>query len=94
MVISTLSCHFLLPGCQSLKEKRSQLKPLITRLHREFNISVSEVDKQDIKDEAVICCALVCNDHRFAEANLSKVFKFIEGYWKNLQMIQHRIEIY
>lgn len=94
MVICTLVCQLFIPGCRSLKEKRSQLKPLIARIHREFNVSVSEIDKQDIWDEAVICCALVSNDRRFAEKSISKVISFIETYWKDIQLTSHTIEVF
>ena len=83
-----------IPGCRSLKEKRSQIKPLIARVHREFNVSVSEIDKQDILDEAVICCALVSNERRFAEKNIAKVISFIETYWKDIQLPYHKIEFF
>jgi Protein of unknown function (DUF503) len=56
MSIGVLTLQLQLPGCKSLKEKRSRLKPLIARLHREFNISVAEVSHQDIWDEATIGC--------------------------------------
>jgi uncharacterized protein YlxP (DUF503 family) len=41
MSIGILTLEIQLPGCKSLKEKRSRLKPLIARLHREFNVSVA-----------------------------------------------------
>ena len=47
MSLGLLTIHIHIPGCASLKEKRRRLKPLITRLHREFNISVAEIDLQD-----------------------------------------------
>lgn len=92
MVLCTLVCHLLIPGCRSLKEKRSQLKPLIARIHREFNVSVSEIDKQDVWNEAIIACVLVSNERRFAEKNITQVIAFIEKYWKNVQLIGHKIE--
>ncbi|MCH7481016.1 MAG: DUF503 family protein, partial [Chloroflexi bacterium] len=39
MVVGILKLHIHLAGCSSLKEKRGRLKPLLTRLRREFNIS-------------------------------------------------------
>lgn len=92
MVICTLICHFMLPGCRSLKEKRSQLKPLIMRLQREYNISVAEIDRQDILDEAVIACALISNQRSLAEQTFSGVIVFIETFWMNIQLIKHHIE--
>ncbi len=64
-MIGTLSLHLRLPGCRSLKEKRGRIKPLIHRLHREFNVSVAEMDLQDAHQETVICCAMVGSDGVF-----------------------------
>jgi len=82
-----------LPGCVSLKEKRSQLKPLINRLHREFRLSVSEIDLQDVHDQAVIGCALISTDRAFMEKYMQQVVAFIERYWKNLQLVSYKTEI-
>ncbi|HEX7542302.1 MAG TPA: DUF503 domain-containing protein, partial [Anaerolineales bacterium] len=57
-----LTLHLHLPGCASLKEKRGRLKPLLTRLHREFNVSVAEMDLQDKWQESVIACGMVNSD--------------------------------
>jgi len=48
MSVGILRLSFRLPDCHSLKEKRGQIKPVIARLHREFNISVAEVADQDL----------------------------------------------
>ena len=92
MIICTLICEMIIPGCHSLKEKRSQIKPLIARIHREFNVSAAEIDKQDIWDQAIIGCALISNERQFAEKSISKVLTFIERYWNNVQITGHHIE--
>jgi|LDZU01.1.fsa_nt_gi uncharacterized protein YlxP (DUF503 family) len=94
MVICTLVCHLIIPGCHSLKEKRSQVKPLVNRVHREFNVSVSEIDLQDKWDEVMIGCALVSNQRVIAEKQIQQVAGFIDKYWKDLQLIDYKIEFY
>ncbi|HLO17425.1 MAG TPA: DUF503 domain-containing protein, partial [Anaerolineales bacterium] len=69
-MVATLTIHLHLPGCASLKEKRGRIKPLIARLHREFNISVAELDLQDKWQEAVITCAMVGNERGYLESAL------------------------
>ena len=61
-MLGILTLHLHIPGCKSLKEKRSQLKPLLSRLHKEFNISVAEMDAHDVWQSTVIACAVVGND--------------------------------
>lgn len=92
-MLATLTVHLHLPACTSLKEKRGRIKPLIARLHREFNVSVAEMDLQDKWDEAVIACAMVGNDHAFVRSALGNVAKWVEGNWSDGDIIEQRIDI-
>jgi uncharacterized protein YlxP (DUF503 family) len=93
MSIGLLTLHFLLPGCSSLKEKRSRLKPLLARLHREFNISVAEVNHQDRWQEAVLACALVSNERSHTRKALEHVQHWIEHNWSDATLVDHHIEL-
>lgn len=92
-MIATLTIHLHLPACASLKEKRGYIKPLISRLHREFNISVAETDLQDQWQEAVIVCAMVGNEHAYLESALQNVARWVESHWTDGDIINQRIEI-
>jgi len=92
-MLATLTIHLHLPACSSLKEKRGQIKPLISRLHREFNVSVAEIDKQDYRQEAVITCAMVGNDAAFLQSALQTVAKWVEGNWPDGDVWDTKIEI-
>lgn len=91
-MIGVLTMHLHLPTCLSLKEKRSRLKPLLHRLHREFNISAAEVDCHDTWQEAVIACALVSNDTAHAHSVLQKVVNFTAANWPDMDILEHHIE--
>jgi uncharacterized protein YlxP (DUF503 family) len=93
MAIGILTLQLQLPGCRSLKEKRSRLKPLIVRLHREFNLSVAELDHQDAWDEATIGCALISNDHQFAESSLHTIIHWLYQNWPDVTLVDDHIEI-
>ncbi len=93
MPVAVLTLHFRLPGCSSLKEKRSLIKPILARLHKEFNVSVAEVDRQDHWQEAIIACGMVSSDRVFLERALQEVRDFAERMWPDLQIIDDRIEI-
>jgi uncharacterized protein YlxP (DUF503 family) len=93
MAIGILLLQFQLPGCKSLKEKRSRLKPLLARLHREFNISVAELDRQDVWDEAVIGCAMISNEHQFSESSLQIVVHWLNNNWPDVSLVDDHIEI-
>ena len=91
-MIATLTIHLHIPGCSSLKEKRGHIKPLIARLHREFNVSVAEVDLQNKWQEALIVCAMVGNDRGHLESALQTVAKWVEGNWSYGDVIEQKIE--
>ena len=92
-MIATLTIHLHIPGCASLKEKRGFIKPLIARLHREFNISVAEMGLQDRWQETILICAIVGNERGHLESALQNVAKWVEGHWTNGDVIEQRIEI-
>lgn len=92
-MVGILTIHLHLPGCASLKEKRGRLKPLLNRLHREFNVSVAEMGRQDMWQEAVIACALVNSDGAQVQRSLQTVLKWVEGNWPDGDVIDEKIEI-
>lgn len=93
-MIATLTIHLHLPTCSSLKEKRGHIKPLIARLHREFNVSVAEMDLHDKWQEAVIVCAMVGNERGHLESALQNVANWVEGNWTDGDVIEQRVEVY
>ena len=92
-MLATLTIHLHLPTCASLKEKRGRIKPLISRLHREFNVSVAEMDLQDAWQEAVITCAMVGNRRAFLESALQNVVEWVGANWTDGDVIEEKIEI-
>jgi uncharacterized protein len=87
MHVAVISLELLLPGCDSLKKKRSRLKPLIARLRREFNVSAAEVDHNDHLQSALIACAMVSNDARHLQRSLTVIPDWIERYWPDVQLV-------
>jgi uncharacterized protein YlxP (DUF503 family) len=76
-----------------LKEKRSRIKPILARLHREFNVSAAEIDRQDAWQEAVIACAVVSNDRDHIQRVLAEVHKYVERSWPDEQVWDHQTEL-
>jgi len=93
MKIGLLTLVFRFPGCASLKEKRGRLKPVLTRLHREFNLSTAEIDRQDVWDEAVVACAMVAGNGANLQAALQDVIIFTGKNWPENVLWEHRIEL-
>ena len=91
-VITTVILHFYIPGTNSLKEKRSIIRPIIHRLHRKFNISISEIEKLDIWDEAILMYTHVSNNKGFSQSYVQKINAFIQKYFNNVDLIDSKIE--
>lgn len=91
MHVIALTVELHIPGCTSLKQKRSRLKPLLARLRREFNVSVAEIDHNDHHQSAVIACVVVSNDARHAQRVLSVIPGWIERNRPDLSLVDDQM---
>jgi uncharacterized protein len=82
-----------LPDNLSLKGKRQVVKSLTARLKNKFNISVAEVEDNDLWQLATIGICFVSNDHRFTNEVLSKAVDMIVQNQGDYEMLDHEIEI-
>jgi uncharacterized protein YlxP (DUF503 family) len=91
MHVGALTLELRLPGCTSLKEKRSRLKPLLAALHREFNLSAAEIEHNDSHALAVIACVAVANEKPHVERVLGGLPSWVERNRPDLQVIDHQM---
>jgi uncharacterized protein YlxP (DUF503 family) len=73
MVIGLLTLDLHFPGARSLKDKRQALRSLETRIRNRFNVSVAEVEHQDLWQRARLAVVGVNTDHVHLESTLQKV---------------------
>jgi len=81
------------PENLSLKGKRQILKSIITRLRNRFNISVAEVDDQDLWQLATIGVCFVSNNSRYTNEVLSKVVDFVISGGFGVEILDYEIEV-
>ena len=79
MVVGIVKLELRIPHSRSLKAKRSVVKKVLERTRARFNVTVAEVDKQDVYSRAVIGCAMVGSDQRYVNGAVDKILDFIEG---------------
>ena len=91
MVYAVLILDLRLSACRSLKEKRGNIKPILNRLHKEFNVSSAEIEKNDSWNESVIACGLITNEKKAADAQLNQILHFMENHWRNIDIINYSI---
>lgn len=63
----------------SLKEKRMVVKSIVQKLKNKFNISVGEVDEQDIHQTIVIGISAVCGSSAQVDSTMENIITFIEN---------------
>lgn len=93
MSIAVLTLHLHFSGCSSLKEKRSHIKPILARLHREFNVAAAEIDLQDVWQDAVLACVTVSNDATLNRRLMQQVVEFTGRTWPDIDVRDHAIEM-
>jgi len=79
---------YLLEKPKSLKEKRRVVKSLKDKVRARFNVSISEVDSQDLWHRATLGIALVCSDRKQAQTMSDKIIEFIREA-KKVEIIEH-----
>ena len=78
MVIGVCQLELFLHGNFSLKGKRQVLKSIVQRARQRFNISIAEVEDQDLWQKAVLGICAVSNDRQRVNSILDQVVNFIE----------------
>ena len=81
-----------LPDVDSLKGKPHVLKRLKEKVRARFEVSVAEVDHQDLWQRATLAVAYVSADARHANSVVSKAMDFIEDNVEG-QVLETFVEI-
>ena len=93
MNIGALRIKLRLPENGSLKGKRRVLKSITARVGNKFNVSVAEVDDQDLWQVATIGIVCVGNDGRHLNAVLSRVTRFVESIRGDAEILDYEMEL-
>ncbi|HAJ05290.1 MAG TPA: DUF503 domain-containing protein [Chloroflexi bacterium] len=92
MIVGSYVIELYLEKNISLKQKRSQIKSLLTRLNREFNIAVSETDHHDKWQSAQISIVTISNSRSVVESILRKTVRWIEKYRPDILVVSVELE--
>ncbi|NFD76233.1 DUF503 domain-containing protein [Clostridium botulinum] len=78
MIIGTAKIHLYANWVHSLKEKRMIVKSVISKTKNKFNVSIAEVEMQDVHQNIVIGIACVSNSTKQADSIIQNVVNYIE----------------
>lgn len=80
MHVLAVELDLRLPDCQSLKDKRSVLRPVIDGLKNRHPVTVAEVDHQDLWQRAAIGMAVVSASPSHAEDMMDEAERFVWSF--------------
>jgi uncharacterized protein YlxP (DUF503 family) len=93
MHIGVCTIDLMLPGNGSLKGKRSVIKSIVTRVSRNFNVSIAEVEDQDLWQRAVLGVACVSSSASYAHGQMERVVQWIENKRYDVELLGYEIEM-
>ena len=92
MVVGVCTIDLHLPGIGSLKGKRQILLSLKERIKNTYNVSIAEIDSNDLWQRAVLGVACVANDGRHVNRVLDSVLNAVRAN-PSVELVQHHTEL-
>jgi uncharacterized protein YlxP (DUF503 family) len=82
-----------LPENQSLKGKRRVTQSIVSRVRTRFNVSIAEVEDNDLWQRLTLGISCVSNDGRHANEMLSRVVQYIEETTGDAELLDYDVEM-
>lgn len=92
-LVGLLQIELGIPGNRSLKGKRRVLNSMKDRLRSKFNVSVAEVDMNDVWDGALLAVTCAANRSPVIHQVLSKVVDAVD-HNHEVVVVDYAIEIF
>jgi uncharacterized protein len=93
MLVALERFDLRIPSCGSLKEKRHVVKTLTHGIRSTFNVSVAEVDHQDLWQRTAIAVATVAGEQYQARRVLHEVEKLVDR-WGEVELIDSELTLH
>ncbi len=92
MFIGVCTIELHIPDSGSLKTKRHSLKSIKDRIRARFNVSVAEVDDNDLWQKTTLAVAAVSNDKAHLNKTLDHVLDLVRSV-PEVSLLDSHIEI-
>ncbi len=89
--VCTIEVH--VPESGSLKTKRHSIRSLKDRIRNKFNVSVAEVEDNDLWQKASLAVAAVSNDKSHLNQTLDHVLNLVRSV-PEINLLDYHIEIF
>ena len=93
MLVALERFDLRIPGCGSLKQKRHVLKGLTGAIRSTFNVSVAEVDHQDLWQRSTIAVAATGAEGFHVRKVMQQVKRFVEA-WGGVEVIEAELTLH
>ncbi|MCB0163795.1 MAG: DUF503 domain-containing protein [Anaerolineae bacterium] len=93
MVIGVCTIDLDIPMSTSLKDKRQVIRSVTMRLRKEFNVAVSEVERQDARQTTVLAVVSVSSDRDYVHGLLTRVVQWVEKTRLDCVLVDYYIEL-
>ncbi len=81
MFIGVVYIEIFIPESSSLKEKRQVLRSIKDRIRSNFNVSVAEIDHQDLWQRSGLAIVCVGDSINFTKEITTKIKNFVEKHY-------------
>mgnify|MGYP003469231894 CR=1 FL=1 len=71
--------EFIIQTAHSLKDKRAVLQRMVTRTKQKFNVSVAEIDHQNVWQRTRLALVTVASSREAAERELTYALNFLQS---------------
>jgi uncharacterized protein YlxP (DUF503 family) len=88
-------CRFKLKLAEgmSLKGKRQVIKPIIALIKNKYNVSVAEVEDNDLWQIATLGICFISNDRQYTDEVITSIINFINSGRFEVEIIGQEVEI-
>ena len=92
MIVGVCTVELFISNSQSLKDKRQVLHSVKDRLRDKFNLSVAEVDEQDLWQKAVLGIACVANESGHVNRVMEQALNLVKSI-PSVEIVRTHLEL-
>lgn len=80
--------EFMIPTAHSLKEKRAVLQRMLTRTRQKFNVSIAEIEHQNVWQRTKLSLVAVASSKEATEREIQRALNFLQSNpeWEQLDV--------
>ena len=86
MALCYIEIKIDLPFAFNLKDKRSVLTSIISRISKKFNVSLAEIDFNDVWKSAKLGMAIVAQNGKIFDSMIENILEYLESSYPEIRV--------